>query len=382
MKRHTHLFLLIVLALIAGGHFTVARASGPWNDHAVAFTFSSDDGDRAANLAWASVFKSHGQTFTIFIPSTWVGVPLTKLNVADLRSLHNQGFEIASHGRTHVRLTDINDVQLLNELVGSCRGLEAALQDPNYHCRTIGYPDHAHNLHVMAVAESLGFTGARDGGTSSAGYPNFSLGKATWSETSLFELPLTVVSAYLVGAGNGYSEAMTRTKVDSLLTLTAPKNMWINIYAHTLDDIDAQHMTWILDELGQKDVWIANFETVADFYRAGHGMIVPSEVKDVPFQGEVHKPGPTLGLASPNPSRYGQSSIPFSLPQSSEVTLRIINLSGRSVKTLVTQEMNAGDHVVAWDGRDFRGQGVPSGLYLYQLEALGVEATRKLFWIE
>jgi flagellar hook assembly protein FlgD len=87
-------------------------------------------------------------------------------------------------------------------------------------------------------------------------------------------------------------------------------------------------------------------------------------------------------MAEPNPSRNGRSTIPFSLPQSSEVTLRILNLTGRSVKTLVAEGMDAGNHAVSWDGRDAYGQGVPSGLYLYQLEALGVEATRKLFWLE
>jgi len=380
VKRFLACLSVFTLILLAPTHLIFA--SGPWNDHAIAFTFSSDDGDRKGNLAWANVFKSRELSFTIFIPSTWVNMPVTKLTAADLRSLHNQRFEIGSHGRTHVKLTEINDVQLINELVGSCRGLEATLQDPNYHCRTIGYPDHAHDLHVMAVAESLGFTAARDGGSSSQGYPNFSLGKATWTETSLFELPLTVVSSFLVGDGNTYSQATTRARVDSLIALTAPKNAWINIYAHTLDDIDAAHMTWILDQLGKHDVWIANVETVADFYRAGHGLGIPPQVKDVPFQGENPGPLPILGLASPNPTRTGQSTIPFSMPAPGEVTVRILDLSGGNVRTLLTQQMDAGDHVVFWDGRDRRGQGVPSGLYLYQLEALGVAATHKLFWIE
>jgi len=475
MRLHLSCFLLVVaLAFCGTASSSNVWASGPWNGHAVVFTFTSDDGDRAANLAWADVFTGKGLTYTIFIPSSWIGMTGTKLTGADLQALNADGIEVASHGRTHVRLTDISYAQLVDELIGSCRDLEAVIQDPNYSCRTIGYPEHAHNLQVMAVAESLGFTGARDGGSNPIGYPNFSLGKCTWSETSLYELPLTVVSSYLVGTGNTYSEALTRAKVDTLVTLTTAKNVWINVFAHTLNDIDAAHMTWILDEMSQKDVWVTNFASAADFYRTGHGMIVPTTLGGrVPVQlshltatsrsdgiflqwlasgdldyaginversrsektgysrvnttllppnesgkyldttakpsvtyyyrlevlsrtgsstffgpvtaslrGELQNPRPLLGLAAPNPARDGRTTIPFSLPQVSHVTLRILNVSGRDVRTLVETGMPAGDHTAIWDGRDDHGQGVRSGLYIYQLEALGSEATRKLFWIE
>ena len=93
MKR-----ILVLFALLAVVPHPVF-ASGPWNDHAVAFTFSSDDGDRDGNLAWASVFKNRELSFTIFIPSTWVNMPVTKLTTADLRSLHAQGIEIAKEIR-------------------------------------------------------------------------------------------------------------------------------------------------------------------------------------------------------------------------------------------------------------------------------------------
>jgi peptidoglycan/xylan/chitin deacetylase (PgdA/CDA1 family) len=477
MRLQPGRLLLTGLVVLASSVPEMAHAAGPWNGHAVAFTFSSDDGDRPANLAWSDAFTSRGQSYTLFIPSTWVAMTSTKLTAADLRTLHAQGIEIGSHSRTHPRLTDVDDAQLLDELVGSCRDLEATLQTPDYRCRTIAYPVHAHDLHVMAVAESLGFTAARDGGTSSTGgYPDFSLGKATWSETSLFEVPLTVVASYLAGPQTSFTEAQTRAKVDTLLIATAPRNMWINVYAHSLADIDTQHMEWILDELKKGDTWIANFAAVADFYRAGHGMPIPTEVgTPVPVllshfvavprpdgillkwlasgdmdyagirvqrsvraegeyarvsatllppaasgeyldldtkpgityyyrlevlsragttqffgpiaasrqTGELVEPGPVLGQAFPNPSWNGRrTTIPFSLPRSSPVMLRVLDLSGHNVKTLVTEGMDAGAHSVSWDGRDDRGEGVPSGLYLYQLEALGVEATHKLFWIE
>jgi hypothetical protein len=40
--------------------------------------------------------------------------------------------------------------------------------------------------------------------------------------------------------------------------------------------------------------------------------------------------------------------------------------------------MAAGDQMASWDGRDGHGVIVPAGIYLYQLQAPGFEATRKL----
>lgn len=65
-----------------------------------------------------------------------------------------------------------------------------------------------------------------------------------------------------------------------------------------------------------------------------------------------------------------QAGISFTLQQETPITLKIYNLAGRLVKVLAeNQTMNAGRHVIEWNGRD-NGEGIcPSGLYIITMEA-------------
>ncbi len=79
----------------------------------------------------------------------------------------------------------------------------------------------------------------------------------------------------------------------------------------------------------------------------------------------------------PNPFNPA-TNIEFQLPQNSHVSLKIYDLQGRLVRTLLNQEMEAGSHRVAWDGRDERGNGAASGIYLYHIKAGNYVETRKM----
>jgi len=64
------------------------------------------------------------------------------------------------------------------------------------------------------------------------------------------------------------------------------------------------------------------------------------------------------------------------------VTLRVYNIAGQLVRTLVDERQRAGVHSVVWDGRDAQGQEVGSGIYFYRLQVTGdrlkVEKSRKM----
>lgn len=79
----------------------------------------------------------------------------------------------------------------------------------------------------------------------------------------------------------------------------------------------------------------------------------------------------------PNPFNP-QTSIRFQLPEAAAVTLRVYDVLGRQVKTLLAGEMGAGDHEAVWDGTDASGLRVPSGVYLYRLEAGNVVRIRQM----
>ena len=53
----------------------------------------------------------------------------------------------------------------------------------------------------------------------------------------------------------------------------------------------------------------------------------------------------------------------------SNVRIKIYNLSGKEVRTLVNENQTAGKHSVVWDGKDDSGEWVSSGVYFYQLKA-------------
>ena len=85
-------------------------------------------------------------------------------------------------------------------------------------------------------------------------------------------------------------------------------------------------------------------------------------------------PGPAavgplrLALASGNPLVGNDpAQIRFALPQAADVRLRVLDPSGRVVRTLLDGRREAGGHPIAWDRRDDAGRPVGSGIYLLQL---------------
>jgi hypothetical protein len=84
-----------------------------------------------------------------------------------------------------------------------------------------------------------------------------------------------------------------------------------------------------------------------------------------------------LGPVSPNPAR-GAMSYTLTLPRRAAVTVRLFDMAGRQVRTLVDRELSAGLYTLAWDGTDERdGTALSSGLYFLQLEADGVRQARR-----
>lgn len=80
-------------------------------------------------------------------------------------------------------------------------------------------------------------------------------------------------------------------------------------------------------------------------------------------------PPPLLQLqARPNP--FGAATnVRFSLTERSPVVLRVLDVSGRAVRTLLNAtNLESGAHETAWDGRDDAGQRMGSGLYFLRID--------------
>jgi len=84
-----------------------------------------------------------------------------------------------------------------------------------------------------------------------------------------------------------------------------------------------------------------------------------------------------LGPNYPNPFNPS-TTIVFSLAEAGQTSLRIYDVSGRLVRTLVDYELPAGFQEIGWDGRDESGNSVASGVYFYRLATGRYTGTRKM----
>jgi hypothetical protein len=88
-----------------------------------------------------------------------------------------------------------------------------------------------------------------------------------------------------------------------------------------------------------------------------------------------------LGQNYPNPfspSSGRQTIISYTLPRSCPVVLRVYNMLGQEVRTLINQYQSAGNFLAAWDGRGADGSLLPQGIYLYKLSAGRENLTRRI----
>ncbi len=105
----------------------------------------------------------------------------------------------------------------------------------------------------------------------------------------------------------------------------------------------------------------------------------PTGIED----GSPGAPGPSIPKAPllhqnhPNPFNP-MTVIGYSLAGETGVKLKIYDISGRLVRTLLDRTDRAGSHAVTWDGRDDRGLPVGSGIYIYTLEAGNTKQSRKM----
>jgi len=79
----------------------------------------------------------------------------------------------------------------------------------------------------------------------------------------------------------------------------------------------------------------------------------------------------------PNPFNP-ETTISFSIPASGQTSVKIYNLKGQLVRTLIDETMNAGYQKVVWNGTDDNQKSVASGVYFYRVNNAGKIITRKM----
>lgn len=82
----------------------------------------------------------------------------------------------------------------------------------------------------------------------------------------------------------------------------------------------------------------------------------------------------------PNPFNP-ETQIRFQLPERANVVLTVYNILGEEIRTLISHHLEAGYYAVIWEGRDPNERRVPSGMYLYRLQAENFNQVKKMLLV-
>ena len=108
------------------------------------------------------------------------------------------------------------------------------------------------------------------------------------------------------------------------------------------------------------------------------GKINIYDVIEIFVTDEVIPEKTILKPAMPNPFNPS-TKIAYKLAEDSKVTLSVIDLMGRTVKTIISgRHQTAGSHSIHWNGNTDTGQNAANGIYLLVLKAGGVMITQKV----
>jgi hypothetical protein len=109
-----------------------------------------------------------------------------------------------------------------------------------------------------------------------------------------------------------------------------------------------------------------------------------------PDGAETRSPAVTVSVSrfatelAPNvPNPFNPATeLRYKLGRDGHVTLRVYDLAGRLVRTLVDERQAAGSHGVFWNGRDAAGRVAPAGVYVGRLETETVVRSRRMLLLK
>jgi len=97
-------------------------------------------------------------------------------------------------------------------------------------------------------------------------------------------------------------------------------------------------------------------------------------------QGDLKELPTKFDLSQNHPNPFNpQTTIRYTMPKAEKVTLKVFNLLGEEVVTLINGELKAaGYYDIDWNGLDKHGRQVASGIYLYQVRAGDFSAIKRM----
>ncbi len=130
----------------------------------------------------------------------------------------------------------------------------------------------------------------------------------------------------------------------------------------------------------QDRVETCNMKFAAEMTRISLAMLVSQNGTETMIgTGETEPVASGFRLDPNYPNPFNPSTtIRYQTALSGTVSLKIYNMLGQEVRTLVNAAQTAGEHTVQWDGKDHAGKAVSSGIYIYRLQAGNFAKSNKM----
>ncbi|MEO0095720.1 MAG: exo-alpha-sialidase [candidate division WOR-3 bacterium] len=199
----------------------------------------------------------------------------------------------------------------------------------------------------------------------------------TWSP----DIPLTIDSPYASGAGIAVSDSNLHVVWDD--TRDGDSEVY---YKHSSDNGATWGMntrlTYAPGDIHNPDIFVSGtyLHVVWCDHRDDNWEIY---YKQNPTGNTVYE---SFGQRTPSIPNFGilvnpvysLARIKYSLTKSCNVSLRVYNITGQCVNTLVNTRKDAGIYEINWDGKDNNQRRLPQGIYFLRIKADGYTETKKM----
>ena len=138
-------------------------------------------------------------------------------------------------------------------------------------------------------------------------------------------------------------------------------------------DFSGDVLTW-LSSVSSADAGLMSIPSSGTGFAILDASLSVNEEIEIPVKFSLHP-------AFPNPFNP-ITNIRYDLPEASYIDLRVFDLAGREVRTLVRGFDHAGEKSVVWDAKDNNGRSVSAGVYIYRLETAGQVQSQKLILLK
>jgi len=151
---------------------------------------------------------------------------------------------------------------------------------------------------------------------------------------------------------------------------------WLPAYARGMEGDPSMFVTHevnLLNTFSAGETIIIRFRLFSDTIANAWGWVIDNlDIQGVlsPVESTDRLPT-TYSLSQNYPNPFNPiTTLNYALPKTTEITLKIYNIMGQEVWRLgQPQKQQAGFYTFTWDGRNHSGTLLPSGVYVYKLEA-------------